>query len=383
VQPGRSAITDVPIAFLQNPEAWRALGVHGQRVTTVQTRRSWVFLCGDRVLKLKKPVRERVLDFSTPERREQACREEVRLNARLAPGVYLGVVALRRDRAGWRLDPRPDRRDSQGAPVDRADMRTPQSAPVPRVDVQAALTPPVDWLVWMRRLPASRMLDRLIADGAVGPPEARALADRLTPFWRGAAKVPLDAGGYQRGLRAEIAASLALLRQRRWALPGGTTRLRRLARALTARQPLLRQRAEAGRIVDGHGDLRPEHVYLPPRDGSGHPDADANVQVIDALEFNPRLRAVDPLDELAYFALECRRLGAPRFGLRVAVRCMQALGDRKAGAVLRLYTAQRALLRARLAVAHLLDTPVRDPERWRPMAVWYLAAAESALGLPG
>jgi len=375
----------VPIAFLQSPEAWRALGVQGERVTTVETRRSWVFLCGDRVLKLKKPVRERVLDFSTPERREQACHEEVRLNARLAPGVYLGVVALRLDRAGWHLDPRPGRRESQGAPVDRAVMRPPQSVPVPRVAVQAALTPPVDWLVWMRRLPASRMLDRLIAGGAVGPAEARALADRLSPFWRGAAKVPLDAEGYQRGLRAEIAASLALLRQRRWALPGGTARLRRLARALTARQPLLRQRAETGRIVDGHGDLRPEHVYLPPRDGSGRPDADAdaNVQIIDALEFNPRLRAVDPLDELAYFALECRRLGAPRFGLRVAVRCMQALGDRQAAAVLRLYTAQRALLRARLALAHLLDTPVRDPGRWHPMATWYLSAAESALGLPG
>jgi len=381
VQPGRAAIADVPIAFLQSPKAWRTLGVQGERVTTVETRRSWVFLCGDRVLKLKKPVRERVLDFSTPERREQACREEVRLNARLAPGVYLGVVALRLDRAGWRLGPRPDRRESQGAPVDRADMRTPQSAPVPRFDVQAALTPPVDWLVWMRRLPASRMLDRLIADGAVGPPEARALADRLSPFWRGAAKVPLDAGGYQRGLRAEIAASLALLRQRRWALPDGTARLRRLARALTARQPLLRQRAETGRIVDGHGDLRPEHVYMPPR-GASFPPAEG-VRVIDALEFNPRLRAVDPLDELAYFALECRRLGAPRFGLRVAVRCMRALGDRKAGAVLRVYTAQRALLRARLALAHLLDTPVRDPGRWHPMAVWYLEAAESALGLPG
>ena len=227
MQPGRAAIADVPIAFLQSPEAWRTLGVQGERVTTVETRRSWVFLCGDRVLKLKKPVRERVLDFSTPERREQACREEVRLNARLAPGVYLGVVALRLDRAGWRLDPRPDRRESQGAPVDRADMRTPQSAPVPRVDVQAAMTQPVDWLVWMRRLPASRMLDRLIADGAVGPAEARVLADRLSPFWRGAAKVPLDAGGYQREPRTTTRPDRGLERPELTARRVARRRLRR------------------------------------------------------------------------------------------------------------------------------------------------------------
>jgi aminoglycoside phosphotransferase family enzyme len=345
----------VPIAFLQSPEAWRSWGLQGARVEVIQTRRSWVFLCGDRVLKLKKPVRERVLDFSTPALREHACREEVRLNDRLAPGVYLGVVALRRSAAGWQVDPEPDRHPTR-APAD-------------------------DWLVLMRRLPADRMLDQLIASGRAGQDEAQALAKRLIAFWRAAPAVPLSTTAYVQRMRDEMAISLALLRQAHRALPGGIGRLRRLTKALRSEEVLLGLRAQAGRIVDGHGDLRPEHVCMPPhRPGSNRDDG---VLVIDALEFEPRLRAVDPLDELAYFALECGRLGAPSFGRLVAWRCMRALGDRQAVPVLRLYTALRALLRARLAMAHLDDIPVRDPARWRPLATWYLDAAETALGRPG
>ena len=344
----------MPIAFLQSPDAWRAWHLEGERVETVQTRRSWVFLCGDRVLKLKKPVRERMLDFSTPALREQACREEVRLNDRLAPGVCLGVVALRKAPGGWQLDPAPDR--------------------------HTADVPADEWLVLMRRLPAEHLLDRRLASGQAGAREARLVADRLSTFWRTVPQVPLSASVYLHRLRDELAISLALLRQPRWVLPGGRRRLRRLLRALRPGLTRLVQRAQDGRIVDGHGDLRPEHVCVPP---SPMPRIGAeDVLVIDALEFSPALRAVDPLDELAYFTLECRRLGAPRFGLRVAVQCMRTLGDRQTAAALRTYTALRALLRARLALAHLLDTPVRDASRWRPMALWYLEAAEAALRLP-
>ncbi len=343
----------MPITFLQSPEAWRVWRLAGAPVETVQTRRSWVFLCGDRVLKLKKPVRERLLDFSTPALREQACREEVRLNERLAPGVCLGVVALHRSPNGWRLDPEPDRRPAD-VPVD-------------------------EWLVLMRRLPAEHLLDRRLASRRAGAREARLVATRLSEFWQTAPRVPIDPPARVRHLRAELAISLALLRQPRWAVPGGSGRLRRLLRALRPGLACLGQRARDGRIVDGHGDLRPEHVFVPPpRTTPGGAD---DVLVIDALEFSPTLRAVDPLDELAYFALECWRLGAPRFGLRVVVRCMRALGERQSIAVLRLYTALRALLRARLALAHLLDRPVRDASRWRPMAAWYLDAAETALRL--
>ena len=337
----------MPVSFLQSPDAWRALGVACDRVEVVQTRRSWVFLAGDRVLKLKKPVRERLLDFSTPALRAQACREELRVNRRLARGVYLGLVALRRTPTGWRLD-----RDGR----DAAD----------------------DWAVLMRRLPPQRMLDHLLATGRAGPAQATALAQRLAAFWQVAPRCPAHAASLPARLEEELELSLALLGDPRWALPDAGPLLQGCARALRAGTPLLARRVAAARIVEGHGDLRPEHVCLPER--LTPPGAwPAQPLVIDALEFDPALRAVDPFDELAYLALECRRLGAPGFGLRVLARCARLLGDHPPHALLRLYTGHRALLRARQAVSHLLEPEVREPARWRPLAAWYLRCAEAAL----
>jgi aminoglycoside phosphotransferase family enzyme len=79
------------VAFLSRPEAYPG---RPSPVLTRETHMSWVFLAGDRVFKLKKPVRYPFLDFSTPAAREAACREEVRLNARLAPGIYRGLMVL-------------------------------------------------------------------------------------------------------------------------------------------------------------------------------------------------------------------------------------------------------------------------------------------------
>jgi aminoglycoside phosphotransferase family enzyme len=169
---------------------------------------------------------------------------------------------------------------------------------------------------------------------------------------------------------------------------------------------MIAHRIAQGRIVEGHGDLRPEHVFLPrlppQRTAASGPALEARTDapcpapasapengkaaawldqplVIDALEFNPALRAVDPFDELAYFVLECRQLGAPAFGLRVMARCGRLLDDAPAHRLLRLYTAQRALLRARQALSHLLDPTVRNPQRWQPLAAWYLRCADAAL----
>jgi aminoglycoside phosphotransferase family enzyme len=214
-----------------------------------------------------------------------------------------------------------------------------------------------DWAVLMRRLPEPRMLDHLIATGAAGPAQAQALAQRL---------------------ETELQLSIDLLGQPRWALPDAGTALQRCACALHAGAPWVARRVAEARIVEGHGDLRPEHVCLP--ESPAPPGAwPAQPLVIDALEFDPGLRAVDPFDELAYLALECRRLGASGFGLRVLARCARLLDDPPPHALLRVYTGHCALLRARLAVSHLLEPAVREPGRWRPLAAWYLRCAEAAL----
>ncbi len=332
----------MPLHFLRSPTAWQALGQARGRVEFVETRHSWVFLCGSRVLKLKKPVRERMLDWSTPALRARACREEVRVNQRFAPGVYLGVVALCGSPGAWRLDPAPAR--------DLAE----------------------DWLVLMRRLPAKRSMDRLIARGAIARRDLELLARHLVDCWGRAPQPAASPAQVSRRFADELRLSVEALESHRLTVPGASTTPGRCAAALQTAAGLIAERVATGRYVEGHGDLRPEHVWLPAGRQAARP------RVIDALELDPALRIVDPWDELAFLMLECRRLGAARAGLRLLAQCARLMGERPPRRLLAAYTAHRALLRARLALAHLEETPVRKPGQWRPLASWYLGCAEAA-----
>lgn len=330
------------LAFLRSPAAHAEGGRVPQEVEVIETHMSWVFIAGDHVLKLKKPVRYPSLDYSTAAAREAACREEVRLNRRLAPHVYEGLVAVRPRGAGFVLAADPAADAAGGAPI--------------------------DWLVRMRRLPRERMLDRVISEGSVRAVDVDALVDVLAAFYRGAARVEVEPGEYLARLRREQAISREVLLRPQFQIDGVAAALERLDDALLRGRELLEARAAQRRIVDGHGDLRPEHVCLlqPP-------------VIIDALEFNPRLRQVDPFDELAFLALECERAGGAWIGPPLIERCGAALGDMPPPTLLALYTACRALLRARLAMAHLLDTRPRTPQRWAPLAHGYVARAVQAL----
>ena len=141
--------------------------------------------------------------------------------------------------------------------------------------------------------------------------------------------------------------------------------------ALAAQRPALEQRLRQRRVVDGHGDLRPEHICLL-----------AEPVVIDGLTFNDGLRQLDPFEELAGLALECERLGAAWVGPLLVERCRERLDDDPGQALLAFYRVNAALLRARLAVGHLLDPHPVDPQRWCARARWYLAQAAATLALP-
>lgn len=307
-----------------------------------ETHMSWLLFGPDRVFKLKKPVRTDALDFSTPALRERDAREELRLNRRLAPGVYLGLLALQWDGAALDLVP------EEAARPERT----------------------VDWLVAMRRLPAERMLDRMVLDGCVTPDHVDALARRLSAFYREAARPPVAPAAHLARLRHEQAVNRRVLATPALGLAAATEGvLAAFDRALAAGEGALAARVRRGCLVDGHGDLRPEHVCLvePPL-------------VIDALEFDAGLRLVDPFDELGFLGLECEMVGGAWIGPRLVARCAQALGDHPPPALLALWRAYRALVRARLSLAHLLDAAPRAPERWRPAAQRYLACAGEALG---
>jgi aminoglycoside phosphotransferase family enzyme len=334
-----SARREIPVeekvAFLRDPAAYPEAP---STVVVRETHMSWVFLTPERAFKLKKPVRYAFLDFSTLEAREADCREELRLNRRLAGDTYLSVSPLTRSP------------DGRLAIAGQGDV--------------------VDWLVVMRRLPEARMLETMLAKRAVDEQQIDRLGDVLASFYQRAEHPLLTPSGYHQGFTREQAENRKVLVRRRFAVDHGRVPLvlDRLDAALNEDRALIEQRAAAGRIVDGHGDLRPEHVCLTDP-----------IVIFDCLEFNRELRVVDPVDELAFLGMECALHGAPWIGPKLIAQVTRRLGDEVPSRLVRIYEAFRAVLRARLALAHLLDPTPREPAKWEPLASRYLALAEQAL----
>lgn len=299
-------------------------------VSAVETHFSWVFLTDGFAYKLKKPLRTEEMDLTSLAGRTRNCEREVYLNRRLAPDVYLGIVDLMAGEDG-RL-----RLTGSGKVVDR--------------------------LVRMRRLPEDDCLEIRLKQGRVSPEDvariARGLAEFLTsqPSLEPVSPVPL---------RKEINTSL---RDLAVACDGC---FEQSARRVTARLlAFLEYRSDVpgrDRLVDGHGDLRPEHVFLGPP-----------LRIIDCLEFSDTLRRRDPVDELAALGMECERLGAAWIGPVLLETYGQVAGAPPSADLCAFYRGLRALVRARIAVRHLTETPNRTPERWPRQAAEYLRLADRA-----
>jgi aminoglycoside phosphotransferase family enzyme len=321
------------VAFLCRTAAY-ADGV--ERVDAIETHMSWVFLADGWAYKLKKPVRYEFLDFSTREARRLDCEEEVRLNRRLAPDVYVGTVPLAWDReAGFQLE---------------------------------GTGHPVEWLVKMRRLPAERMLDRALTAGVARPHDAVRVATVLARFYGRLAPVETSTDAYRRRLADEINACDIELKQPTFAFDPDRIAavVCDLLAFLETNEPLIRTRVDGRRIVEGHGDLRPEHVCLlePP-------------VVIDCLAFNRDLRVLDAGDEISYLAMECERLDAAWFAASIIEAYREAAGDDLAQALVHFYSAFRALVRAKLAAWHTRDAPPEARAKWIGRALQYLGLAEA------
>jgi uncharacterized protein len=303
------------------------------RVERIETHFSWVFLTDSHVYKLKKPLPDGLVDFSTLDARRHNAEQEVCLNRRLAPDIYIGAVPLTFDKGGFAIG-------GTGAIV--------------------------DWLVQMRRLPAERMLDCCLARGEWCHADVQALGARLARFFATARRANIAPKAYVGRFRDECRLSLRAFREAGGTALGNTaeTITRRLEAFMYRCNSLVAGRAKERRIVEGHGDLRPEHICLRPAP-----------MVIDCLEFRAELRFLDPVDELAFLTMECDRLGAASIGRILFYRYAIRTGDDPPPVLISFYKAINALIRTRLAILHLRETPVREPAKWPKRAAEYLGIA--------
>jgi len=321
------------VAFLRSREAH--CGITGP-IACRETHMSWLFSTADRVYKLKKPVRFPYLDFSSLQRRHSACNAELVLNRGLAPDVYKAVAPL----------------TCQGDSL--------------RIGGVGEI---IDWLVVMRRLDEDHTLERLVLAHRIQSWQLNPLIAVLGQFYRRARRVAISPAIHLERWRRSLLANRAILLDPRLSLPGLLVRRidRRQQEFLQRHAAFLLERVRRRLIVDGHGDLRPEHIW------PGSP-----VRIIDCLEFNADLRAVDPLDELAFLHVECMLLGAVRHGSHIVRRVAGTLPGGFAPELFAFYASYRATLRARLAIAHLLEEKPRSPAKWRPLALAYLRIADNA-----
>jgi aminoglycoside phosphotransferase family enzyme len=304
------------------------------RVEAIETHMSWVFLTDHHAYKLKKPVYHSFFNFSEMDARRHYCEEELRLNRRLAAELYLGVVRLVLNSRGHL------QLDGRGATI--------------------------DWLIEMRRLPMHLMLDYCIKNRTAGREEAFRIAARLADFYRTCPPIAFDRRAYRNRFESQIGEVLEEL-----SLPGYRLAVEQVNRVCSAQRAALKrmsrlfdERIKSGRIVEGHGDLRPEHVCLEPK-----------LPIIDCLEFSRDLRIVDTADEFAFLMLECERLGATDFGSLLVQAYGEITGDRPNLALTHFYRSCRASLRAMVTIRHLNEETFRYSPEWRRRAEEYLKLA--------
>ncbi|AJE03759.1 bifunctional aminoglycoside phosphotransferase/ATP-binding protein [Geobacter pickeringii] len=295
-------------------------------VELVQTHVSYIFLTDDYAYKVKKPVDFGFLNFSTLDRRRFYCDEEVRLNRRLCPSLYLGVVEVRETA-------------SDGAAF-FGEGRI------------------VDYAVKMKRLPAERMLDRLLAAGGVGGNEVRALArtvaafhlqaernDEIAPF----GSIDTIRGNWEENFnQTRIFCGTTL---------GGRDFLaieQWVERFLKENSPLFAERVAGGFIRDGDGDLHLENISL---------GEDGSICIFDCIEFNARFRYGDTAADIAFLLMDFDANGRPDLSALFLDEYIRATGDGEISRIVDFYKVYRAYVRGKVESLRFADHQIPEPER--------------------
>ncbi len=277
-------------------------------IKLIETHISWVFLTGPFAYKVKKPLALEFLDFSTLERRRHFCAEEVRLNSRFAPELYLAAVPI---------------------------TGSPES---PHVDGPGEA---LEWAVKLVQFDEGNRLDALFCAGRLTAADCRRLGESIaTVQKRHAVADPTAENGTVERLEAVFRMNLDEIRRH---YPGAGSRADSiedwLEGGLARDHGAFEQRVATGKIRECHGDLHLANLVL----WDGRPVA------FDSIEFNPDLRWIDVASDIAFLTMDLESRGRPDLAADVTSAWIEAADDHQAAAVLPWYRVARAVVRAAVA----------------------------------
>ncbi len=291
-----------------------------------QTHISYVLLAGEYVYKVKKPVRFAFLDYSTIDKRYHFCKEEIRLNRRLAPKVYLGVIPITEQDGNFAIG---REGDLGGSTI-------------------------VDFAVKMHRLPKDRMLDTLLIKEEIGNEEICAIAKKLASFHECAATDQASTYGSPEEIWQRFATNSKETEQ----FVGKTISRKDFKeikeygrRFITKNQKLFKARASNLKIREGHGDLRAEHICLID-----------DIAIFDCIEFDERLRYCDVASEIAFLAMDLDFLRASELSKELVSSYATISRDEGLSVLLPFYKSYQAYVRGKVQSLKSLKKEVLDVE---------------------
>lgn len=309
------------IRQMQQPEFYPYLP---ESVELIQTHISWVFIAGDEVYKVKKPVDFGFLDFTTLEKRKFYCEEELRLNRRLAPSIYLDVVAIRQDHSG--------RASFVGDGV------------------------VIEYAVRMKKLPLDRMLKTLLAENRMPDKTMDALAKKIAQFHKTA----------QTGGAIDEMGAISTIKQNNEENFAQTQKYiditisapqygfikEYVEKFLKANSQLFEKRVANHKIRDCHGDLHLEHICV----------AD-EIIVFDCIEFNERFRFGDTAAEVAFLTMDLDFNGYPDHAEDFTRAYLHHSGDEEMSPLLNFYRSYYAYVRGKVTSFRLDQQELPPAER--------------------
>ncbi len=301
---------------LMSPDAYPG---EADAVELKETHISWVFLAGEYVYKVKKPVKFSFLDFSTKEKRREFCEEEVRLNKRLSPEIYVGVVPLVKESKGVKFE-------GEGHALDYA--------------------------VKMRRMKNGDTMDKVLETGGITVADVEEIAGEIAEFHQAVPSIQDPRYNSPEMVKEQID-DLASVRGVVEAACGMGEKidfiLKKSAEFIEKNEGLLRNRQADGMVKECHGDLHSGNIFVGKKK-----------HIFDCIEFNEDFRCIDVASEIAFMAMDLDARGRKDLGNVFVGKYLQLSEDAELEKLLGLYKCYRANVRAKVAALGYAQNPTGE-----------------------